>query len=260
MEESIEEAVSHAVGQHSLSLGSHSLEQCKSDSTYVEFLISAVLKQVQSLIMKAVAVAIASTTETVIQNLKQEIAEAKTVSNDVEILKVRVEEQKAASEKLEQYTRKENVKIFGLNESENENLEEKVVILSKEAGVDITSNDISVCHRLPGNGSGPRPVIVKFVRRKTKASIMKSKKNLRTKPDYQNVYVSDDLTSTRMKIVKGLRNEESASKVWTIDRKIYCVLNTDGKETKLTLNSVKDIAKLPWSEDKVRELQLYNSL
>lgn len=77
---------------------------------------------------------------------------------------------------------------------------------------------------------------------------MRSKKNLRTKPDYRNVYINDDLTSMRMKIVKGLRNDESVSKVWTIDGKICCVVDIDGKETKLFLNSAKDISKLRWSE------------
>ena len=66
----------------------------------------------------------------------------------------------------------------------------KVVSVAEKAGVSITKNDVSICHRLPSGGTGPKPLIAKFVRRETKHQLMKNKRNSKN----ANIFVNDDLT------------------------------------------------------------------
>ena len=81
------------------------------------------------------------------------------------------------NDELEQYTRRDNVKIHGLPKSDNEDTIEQVVQLAKKAGVVIDANDISIAHRLPGNrhANKPRTIIAKFVRRVKRTDLMRKK-------------------------------------------------------------------------------------
>ena len=82
------------------------------------------------------------------------------------------------ADSIEQYGRRENVRFFGVQEEPGEDVFAKLVSVAEKAGVQITANDVSTCHRLPGGGSGPKPLIAKFMRRDTKHQLMKNKRNL----------------------------------------------------------------------------------
>ena len=69
------------------------------------------------------------------------------------------------ADSIEQYGRRENVRIFGVEEEQCEDVFAKVVSVAEKAGVSITPNDVSICHRLPSGGTGSKQLIAKFVRR-----------------------------------------------------------------------------------------------
>ena len=94
------------------------------------------------------------------------------------------------ADSIEQYGRRENVSILGVVEEPGEDVFAKVVSVAEKAGVSITKNDVSTCHRLPSGGAGPKPLIAKFVRRETKHQLRKNKRNLKN----TNIFVNDDLT------------------------------------------------------------------
>ena len=85
---------------------------------------------------------------------------------------------------LENYNRRDNVKILGLKETNNGQREmmettiKKVVDISDALEAQISENDISIAHRLPSRNSGNKPVIVRFARRMKKIDLLKKKKNL----------------------------------------------------------------------------------
>ncbi len=83
-------------------------------------------------------------------------------------------------DRLEQYSRKDSVRIFGIPETPNENTNDLVIDLGQEIGVEIKPEDISVAHRLPPKcgKDGNKPIIVKFVQKDTKDKLMKNKRNL----------------------------------------------------------------------------------
>ena len=62
--------------------------------------------------------------------------------------------------------------------------------------------------------------------------------------------MNEDLTPFRAKLSKVLRSDPAIKKVWSIDGRIFCVINEDGRET-------DDLFKLGWTEERVAELNLY---
>ena len=108
------------------------------------------------------------------------------------------------AESIEKYGRKENVRIFGVEEQSDEDVFAKVVGVAEKAGVTITASVVSTCHRLQGGGEGPKPLFAKFVRRDSKHQLMKHKKNLKE----TTIFVSDNLTPLRAKITLGLRSKD----------------------------------------------------
>ena len=117
------------------------------------------------------------------------------------------------NDKLEQYSRKENLCISGIAEETNETdgiLEAKIIELAGDMGVELKSEDISVAHRIGKPKEGGRPVIVRFCQRKKKNEVMCNKKKLKGKE--RKVHVNEDLTSLRAKIMKVTKEQESVKK------------------------------------------------
>lgn len=82
-------------------------------------------------------------------------------------------------DKMEQYSRRENLRISGWEEEEDESeevLEAKVIEHADTIGVKIEQDDISVVHRLGRPREGGRPVIVRFCHRKKRNEIMQNEK------------------------------------------------------------------------------------
>ena len=94
----------------------------------------------------------------------------------------------------EQYNRRYNVKISGIsNEVSDQNLEETVIGICKDSGIDVNSLDIEGCHRLPLGRNATntnKHVIVKFVNRKHSEAMLHRKKDIIKK---SKVFVSYSL-------------------------------------------------------------------
>ena len=92
-------------------------------------------------------------------------------------------------------------------------MEQKALGVFKEAGADVKEEDIAAVHRVGKVGMGLRPILVKFVSRRKRREVMEKKKSLKGKDGYQKVYINDDLTPLRAKLlalVKRLDNVDKA--------------------------------------------------
>ena len=93
--------------------------------------------------------------------------------------------------KLEQFNRCNNVEISGIsNEVSDQNLEESVIEISKDSGIEVNPLDIEGCHRLPlgrNATSTTKCVIVKFVNKKHSEAMLWCKKDINKK---SKVFVS----------------------------------------------------------------------
>ena len=69
------------------------------------------------------------------------------------------------TDKLEQYQRKDNLCIYGLEEGSDETEETKVIELAADMGVTLVPDNISIAHRLGKPQGRNTPLIVRFCHR-----------------------------------------------------------------------------------------------
>lgn len=161
-----------------------------------EKLIQTVVERIlasDTFINKIVAV-MKETFEAQVKELKQELnAKVESLEKNISNLQIRCDS-------LEQYSRKNNVRIYGVPKTEAEDTYDTVVKLCNEKmGLDIVTADIDICHRLPGrNNRGDDPIIVKFVRGAAKERVLKSRSRLKG----TKIIIREDLTRTRQGLVK----------------------------------------------------------
>ena len=130
--------------------------------------------------------------ERLTESMNQIVGENKKLQSDITIVKnvnrkledkiVYLEKNQA---KGEQYSRRNNVEIPGIPNSIPDNdLENTVISICRDSGVEIDPKDIEGCHRLPlsrnSRGQDER-VIVKFVNRKHSEALLKDKKRISSK-------------------------------------------------------------------------------
>lgn len=124
---------------------------------------------------------------------------------------------------LEQYSRRENIKIFGLMESRDEDIKEEVMeFLTKKMKCDVDEADVNAVHRLDTKSqasiiNGARPVIVRFTSRDIKLSVMKARKILKG----SRVFVSDHLCKSMNALFNRVRKDPQVENAWSWDGSVF---------------------------------------
>ena len=113
------------------------------------------------------------------RKLTSELVITKNVNSRLEERIINLEKNQA---KGEQYSRRNNVELSGIpNSICDEDLENTVINICKESGINVDARDIEGYHRLPlsrnSRGDNKR-VIVKFVNRKYAEALLKDKKRI----------------------------------------------------------------------------------
>ena len=124
----------------------------------------------------------------------------------------------------QQYSRRDNIKIIGIEPKTNEDVEQIVIDVVKDAGLDITKDDISIAHRINTKGdttsnnetnSHGKPkkipsIIARIKSRKLRNQIFQARKTLHenTAPKHSGGRIYDDLTPLRSRILFALRNRK----------------------------------------------------
>ena len=118
----------------------------------------------------------------------------------------------ALNDQLEQYTRRTNIRIFGIPET---NKQEKTDELEKqfcknELDVELKSEDISRSHRVGrvslATAHRPRPIIVRLTRHNKNVEILKRRRQLRT--NKKPFSAQEDLTETRRSVLNYLHDRD----------------------------------------------------
>lgn len=124
----------------------------------------------------------------------------------------------------EQYSRKNDVRIFGVEEEPEENLEVKLINLAKgHLQVEIKPDEIEIVHRVgavrrradtPGNPK-PRTIIAKFVSNKTKMKLLTKRRNLKGK----RLAIREDMAPDIAKCLKKLKEKPCVESAWFVRHK-----------------------------------------
>ena len=152
---------------------------------------------------------------------------------------------------LEQYGRRNNIRISSIPETTGEDTDAIVQTVAKAAGVDIPEHAIDRSHRVGRPGTN-RAVLVKFTSYRHKQAFMKARSNLKNvdgtklfpnlkwpthasqrsseQPMLNKIFLNEDLTSTRADIAKRarlLKKNKSITDTWCRDGVIFMKKKND---------------------------------
>ncbi len=159
-----------------------------------------------------------------IDTLRREINPLKT-----ELAQLRHDVQQRTDE-LEQYSRRNTIRIAGAPEDEDDNTETTALGILQMAHERLAFSDIDRVHRVgrrePGRG---RDILVKFLSYWDKNKVIAGRRRL--KLDNTKIYINEDLTQYRSKLYKSTRDLRKAGKIeatWTRDGRIYILEQPEG--------------------------------
>ncbi|KAI4470383.1 l1 transposable element-related [Holotrichia oblita] len=158
-----------------------------------------------------------------------------TLENEIKVLKEFNEKLKVDCEekynKPEQYSRRYNLRVYGIKEQKNEKVEEVIQnLLIEKFNIENPSQYIDVCHRISERkANSDRPIIVKFISQKTKTFVYRSKSKLKG----SSIIIREDLTYLNLKKFKMLSEEYGKRNVWTVNGVIF--YKTEGTVKKVSI-------------------------
>lgn len=192
--------------------------------------------------------------ESLISNIVRQVMEPlsetiKNLTNEVSTFKKKLKEKddkickleeyvETRLDELEQYGRRNNLRIFGVPEKQDENTDDIVLDIASKIGVDMDISYIDRCHRVGRKVPGAnRPIIVKFSGYAVRAEYFQKKKQLRG----TKTTVREDLTVFRLKVLKEAVKCYGVKRVWSRDGVIKINVGLSHPVGARTLQQLKDI-------------------
>lgn len=201
------------------------------------------VSQLTSIIMAIIKGLMPVIRETIKSAIQEERAENTNVNNEIVKLKVEIDN-------ANQYSRRDSCRISGLEEGEKETngeLVEKIIDLGMKTGSNITQSDISVAHRLPTKIRGIKQTIVKFTSRHAKESFYRSKKKLKDLTTCKSIFITEDLTQLRYKLLQECKKCVGFSSLTTSSGKI--LVWREGFPDPIYVTTPEDLGKLQMVPD-----------
>lgn len=116
---------------------------------------------------------------------------------------------------LHQYSRRNNIRIFGLQKENEANTDNIVVqFLKEKLNLEVNTDAIDRSHWL---GKGPHHILVRFVSYRVRKDVMDRKKLLKG----SKYTVVEDLTQYRLDLLKKAGKQIGKRNVWTHDGRIW---------------------------------------
>ena len=151
-------------------------------------------------------------------------------------------------DRQEQYIRRENILIYGVEENKEDNDDGKKVLfkIADEPEVDLEDDEKQRVHRLGHKrrkNENPRPIIARFVTYKKRNEFLTNKRELKNIEGRQYVFVCEDLTPLRYKLLQYMQKScsDTFTSCYTRNGNIKAKLKTT--ENWVTVTSPDDLFK-----------------
>ena len=184
-----------------------------------------------------------------VTTLKAEINQARKCNQSLAAENIEIKEEKL---KLETYLRRQNLVIEGVNESENEDVQNKVTnLLADKCKIVLRAIEIDKIHRYGKSVAGrPRPIIIRFMSHSSRDRILFTYRGLKDKPS--NLFVNEDLPyeiKTRRADVRAVANQAKSVGARVklqgdrvvIDSKVYTFNTLKHVPAKYSLESARTV-------------------
>lgn len=172
--------------------------------------------------------------------LREEVDKLKNSQSEYEIY---TKEAIERSNRNEQYSRKNNVKIMGIEHPDDEteeSLTERVTsILAAVAKVKVEETKIMALHRIPGKSGMPKPVLLKLMNNSVKTSIMKKRKEMKR----AGFRLVDDVTKHNTNLINRLSLHAKIDSAWYFNGSVFGKTK-EGKRHKFdTCSDIDEVIK-----------------
>ena len=199
-----------------------------------------------------------------LKELVSEINKLRKALDDskIEINKVKVENSRLKQivninlykiDDLEQYGRRENMRIHGISESTdsvNDDGEKVILKMAKDLNIELKDSDIQRAHRLGRKRVNPnfrpRSIIIRFVSFKKRNEFFIAKSKLRNLKQYENAFISEDLTILKSRLLNYVKNECDDDFVLCHTRNGKIRMKRSAKKEKLIKENEKDYGIGNW--------------
>lgn len=191
------------------------------------------------------------------KRMQEENVRIKQKNEELEELMFEREKRMKANEvtlnNLEQYTRKNSIRIYGIEDkNKDETMEQSrslvIKLFNDKLSIKLTNKDIDIAHRLGQfSKEGNRPIICKFVSRSTKFDVISARRQLKGSA----IVIREDLTTRNAKLLESVSAKPEVANAWSHDGKIIALL-LNGKKTRFDLNS--DLGKSLIPSDELEKL------
>ena len=197
----------------------------------------------------------ASDLEQKLQDLEQKILgsirqEFQEFRDEIRQLREENQQLKQKVNNLEQYSRRNSIRIFGIEETENESCNSVVkAFLKDQLGVIAQEEHFDRIHRVGkktkdtrvltrssvSNKPRPRPLIVKFTSYRYKREVLKVKRALKG----SGKFIAEDLTKENYELLKKASEENKVKAAWTADGRIVVQMKSGEIKTITNIKEVK---------------------
>lgn len=208
---------------------------------------------ITSIVSSIVSALVPIIMETVQETIERAMGEAARADhNEIGRLRHELVRQAWKNDANEQYSRRENIRIIGVEKPAPQkdqpppSTNQIVINTCQKMGVVISDQDISTSHWLPGR----KPTIIaKFVRRDTKADIMRNKKHLKK----NDPSITEDLTKARVMLLEEIKKDPRIKRAFAMDGIIRCAFDehNDGEERRVSIRGPGDLLQIGWSGDDI---------
>lgn len=177
--------------------------------------------------------------------LDKKEAQVQSLTTSMKSLGSKIEAFESRANDLEQYSRRNSVRVFGVPETSKESTDDLVLkVVSEHLSCPMTKANIDRSHRSgkPRTDDKPRPILVKLSSHRMKAELMKERRKLKG----SGISIQEDLTSLNHKILIKLATHPKVEAAWSIDGRVMAALKTneEGVQVKKLFSSLQQAATL----------------
>lgn len=165
--------------------------------------------------------------------------EIKKVNTELEVLREFKFRASRDNNNLEQYTRRNNLRILGVPSSKGEDTNNIVMeLVEKKLNIKLSPEDIDRSHRVGKSENNAPAIIVKFTRHDIKTQILRARRQLKG----TRVIIREDLTKINQNLLKAAKANVKVTNAWSWDGRIYATVN--GSDSVHTIRDQGDVNRI----------------
>ncbi|PIK60325.1 hypothetical protein BSL78_02756 [Apostichopus japonicus] len=164
------------------------------------------------------------------------------ITNKIRMLEEKCDRSLKEINELEQYSRRNCLRVFGIEDRPNENTSTIISeIASKYFGYTPSQKDIDRSHRVgQKEANKPRAILVKFSNYEARDRLIKNRRKLKG----TKIVIREDLTKPNQDLLKATKNCPMVKSAWSHDGKIIALVNKNGSEFKKRIWGLNDLQRL----------------